>query len=109
MTWDDVVALGLALEGVELSTSYGTPALKRRGKLMVRLWEDGQVVVLKGIGFDQREMLMAADPAVFFVTPHYEAYDCVLARLEAAEPDALRGLLDQIWMQLGPRRRGGGV
>jgi hypothetical protein len=35
-TWDDVVASGLRFPGVELATSYGTPALKIRGKGMCR-------------------------------------------------------------------------
>jgi hypothetical protein len=35
-TWDDVVAIGLRFPGVELATSYGTPALKIRGKGMCR-------------------------------------------------------------------------
>ncbi len=36
-TFDDVRALARKLPGVEDSTSYGTAALKVRGKLMVRL------------------------------------------------------------------------
>ena len=39
-TWDDVVAIGLRFPGVELATSYGTPALKVRGKGMCRLRTD---------------------------------------------------------------------
>jgi len=70
MTWDEVVALGATLQNVTVSTSYGTPALKVGGKLMARLWEDGETLVLKGIGFDQRELLMEVEPDVFFVTDH---------------------------------------
>jgi hypothetical protein len=104
VTWDDVVRLGLALPGVEVSTSYGTPALKVGGKLMARLWEDGQTLVLVRIGFDQRELLMEVEPEVFFLTPHYQDYPSVLARLPKAQPAALAGLLDQIWREVAPKR-----
>ncbi len=104
MTWDEVVRLGLELPGVEVSTSYGTPALKVGGKLMARLWEDGVTLVLVRIGFDQRELLMEVEPEVFFLTPHYQDYPAVLARLPKAEPSALAGLLDQIWRELAPKR-----
>jgi hypothetical protein len=104
VTWDEVVALGLGLPGVEVSTSYGTPALKVAGKLMARLWEDGETLVLVRIGFDQREVLMEVEPEVFFLTDHYRDYPSVLARLPKAEPEALKGLVEQIWAELAPRR-----
>jgi hypothetical protein len=104
VTWDEVVALGLALPGVEVSTSYRTPALKVGGKLMARLKEDGQTLVLVRIGFDQRELLMEVEPAVFFLTPHYQDYPSVLARLPDAAPSMLEGLLEQIWREVAPRK-----
>jgi hypothetical protein len=42
MNYDDVKALALNLPGVEEGTSYGTAALKVKGKLFVRLKEDGE-------------------------------------------------------------------
>ncbi|MEA1673950.1 hypothetical protein [Nitrospirillum sp. BR 11163] len=40
-TFDDVRARALAWPGGENGTSYGTPALKVRGKFPTRLREDG--------------------------------------------------------------------
>lgn len=104
MTWDEVVALGLVLPGVEVSTSYRTPALKVAGKLIARLWEDGETLVLVRIGFDQRELLMEMAPEVFFLTDHYRDYPSVLARLPRAQPGAVKGLIEQIWSEVAPRR-----
>jgi hypothetical protein len=44
--------------GVEESTSYGTPALKVRGKLMARLWEDNETLVLR-VTWEERERVLA--------------------------------------------------
>jgi hypothetical protein len=104
VTWDEAVQLGLRLPGVEVSTSYGTPALKVAGKLMARLKEDGETLVLVRIGFDQRELLMEVEPEIFFLTPHYQDYPSVLMRLPSAGPAMLEGLLEQIWREVAPRR-----
>jgi hypothetical protein len=41
VTFDDIRKIALAWPEVEDGTSYGTPALKVRKKLLVRLKEDG--------------------------------------------------------------------
>jgi hypothetical protein len=96
-------ALALALPGVEEGTSYGTPAFKVKGKLLARLWEDGDTLVLK-VGFDAREILMQADPGTYFNTPHYDGYPSVLVRLSRIAPDALAEALDTAWRFNAPRK-----
>jgi hypothetical protein len=86
MTFDDVRALAHAWPGVEDSTSYGTPALKVKGKGLTRLKEDGDSLVLQ-VGFDERETLMEAEPDVFYITDHYGGWPYVLARLEGESGD----------------------
>jgi hypothetical protein len=104
VTWEEVRALAYALPGVEDGTSYGTPALKVRGKLLARLREDGETVVLFDIGFDEREALIGSRPDVFSFTDHYRDWPCVLARLAAAGPDDLRGLIERSWRLRAPKR-----
>ena len=41
LNFADVTAAAGKLPGVEVSTSYGTPALKVKGKLLARLHDDG--------------------------------------------------------------------
>ncbi len=92
MTFEDVRKIALALDHVEESTSYGTPAFKLRGKLVARLREDGETLVV-GMDFDQREELLAADPETYYLTDHYLNYPWILVRLPRVHPDALRDLL----------------
>ncbi|MDR6293077.1 hypothetical protein E9232_005622 [Inquilinus ginsengisoli] len=103
MTFDDVCAIALAWPGVERSTSYGTPALKVKGKLLTRLREDGETLVV-GVGFDEREMLMEAEPEVFHITPHYRDWPMVLMRLPKADPGAVEALLLRRWRAVAPKR-----
>jgi hypothetical protein len=92
MTFDDVRKSALALEHVEEGTSYGTAAFKVRGKLVARLREDGETLVV-GMAIDQREELLAADPDTYYLTDHYRNYPWILVRLPRVHPDALRDLL----------------
>jgi hypothetical protein len=79
---------------VEESTSYGTPAFKSGGKLLARLREDGDSLVV-GTTFEEREDMLAADPETYYITDHYLKYPWVLVRLSRVSSDALRDLLSR--------------
>ena len=93
VTYETVRRMGLELPSVEESTSYGTPALKVKGKLFVRLHQDLDKIVLP-MPFDRREEMMAADPETYFITDHYREYPYVLVSLAHLGPDALADLLN---------------
>ena len=59
MTWDEVcVAVQAALPGVEVSTSYGTPALRVRKKMRVRVWDnEPHVLGVRLTGVDEQDDL----------------------------------------------------
>lgn len=102
-TFDTVREIVPALPGVEEGTSYGTPALRVRRKFLCRLREDGETLVVK-VDFDTREVLLQADPAVFFTTPHYDGYPSVLVRLPAIQPENLREVLKTAWRIHAPKK-----
>jgi hypothetical protein len=105
MTWDEVVALGATLQNVTVSTSYGTPALKVRGKLLTRLRPEDDSLVLLDVPNDERDMLIAAEPGIFHTTPHYDGYPAVLVRLSTVDAPTLLGFLTRRWRTLSPKRR----
>ncbi len=90
------------LPEVEESTSYGTPALKVRGKFLTRLKEDGETIVLR-VDFDSRDAMMRVQPDVFYITDHYRDYPAVLVRLKAVSRAQLRELLADAWRLVAPR------
>lgn len=92
MTFDDVRDLALAWPAVEDSTCYGTPALKVKGKLLARLKEDGDSLVVR-MDFDERDIRMEAEPDVFYITDHYRGWPYVLLRLSKASPEVVKALL----------------
>ena len=68
-----IASLASHLPGVEESTSYGTPALRVRKKLLARMKEDGETVVIPTGSIDEKEFLIATEPDLYFQTPHYAA------------------------------------
>ena len=92
VNYDIVRRIALTLPNVKESTSYGTAALKVKGKLFVRLKEDNETIVLR-MEFDQRKAMMAEDPETYFITDHYREHPWVLVRLAAVKLEVLSDLL----------------
>ena len=92
MTFEQVRKMALALPNVEEGTSYGTPAFKTSRKLLARLKEDGDSLVV-ATTFEERAEMMEADPETYYITDHYLKYPWILVRLSRVSPDALRDLL----------------
>jgi hypothetical protein len=91
-----VEAIGRALPGVEVTTAYGQPALKVRGKLIAcmaanKAAEPNTLAVM--MEFADRDALIEDDPATYYLKDHYLNYPCVLVRLSRVRPDALRDLV----------------
>lgn len=104
MTFDELREIALGWAAVEDGTSYGTAALKVRGRLLARLREDGDSLVVKGVGPDQRAHLIETEPDVYYVTDHYVGWPIVLVRLSRADPVAVVALLRRHWRELAPKR-----
>jgi hypothetical protein len=104
MIFEQVRTIALSLGNVEEATSYGTPALKVDGKLIARLKEDGESLVV-GTTFEEREEMMKEEPATYYITDHYLNYPWVLVRLSNVRSDALRDLLGRAVRLAAAKRR----
>jgi hypothetical protein len=95
MTKDELEAIVLAFPGVTKGSSYGKPSYLLDGKFFTRLRKEDQSLVLMDVSFDEREMLMEAEPETFHLTPHYKDYPSVLARMETLHPGSFRNFLER--------------
>lgn len=103
ITFDIARSIALALPGVEEYTCYGTPAFRVGKKLMARLREDGDTLVMK-IEDSRRELLLQVDPGTYFMEDHYRGYPVVLLRLSRIKADSLTRLFEDAWRRLAPKR-----
>jgi hypothetical protein len=104
MTWEDIVALGSELPEVGESTCFGTPALRVGKRLLARFRPEDDSLVLLDVPVEERAMLIEADPLTFHMTPHYQDYPTVLARLSALAPETARAFLKRRWRNVAPKR-----
>ncbi len=104
MTPEDVRALVLSFPNTEEGTAYGHPAFKAFGKFFTRIRSEDDSLVLTGVGFDEREMLMQAEPETFHITDHYRNYPAILVRLSKVEAETVRGFLERRWKAVAPKR-----
>lgn len=104
MTFEEMEAIVLSFPGVEKGVSYGAPAYKVNGKFFTRLRREDDSLVLLEVSFDEREMLMEAEPGTFHLTPHYKDYPSVLARMGSLHPGSFRNFLERRWRRIAPRK-----
>ena len=91
-----VEAIGRTLPDVEVTTSWGQPSLKVRGKMFAciashKSAEPNTLVVM--MDFVDRDALIEDDPATYYLKEHYVNYPCVLVRMSRIRRDALRDLV----------------
>jgi len=103
-TWDDVRRLALELPETEESTSYRQPCMKVAGKTFLNMspHEHGALVVR--VDYDEKPLLLASRPEVYYETPHYRGFSGLLVRLGAIDEDELRERVIDSWLLVAPRR-----
>ena len=75
-----------------------------RKKLLARLREDGDSLVMPGVPYDERDMLVESQPKVFYFTDHYRDYPMVLIRLSKAKRATVEPLLRRHWRALASKK-----
>lgn len=70
VTLDVIRELFADLPGVEEGYSYGTRAFKVKKKLLARIHQKEDALVVK-TDFDEREKLMQANPVTYYITDPY--------------------------------------
>jgi hypothetical protein len=117
-TWDDVRRIALALPETSERESRNLRQWQVRDKLFV--WErplrradiaalgtgapDGPILGARVEHPVAKEALLAADPGVFFTTPHFDGYPAVLVRLDRIGPEDLEELIVEAWLARAPKR-----
>jgi hypothetical protein len=96
ITFKTVEAISRTLADVEVTTTWGQPALKVRGNMFVciashKSAEPNTLVVM--MDFAARNALVEDDPGTYYLKEHYVPYPCVLVRLSRVPADALRDLV----------------
>jgi hypothetical protein len=96
-------AIVMSFPGAEKGISYGRPSYKVNGKFFTRLRREDESMVLLEVSFDEREMLLEAEPATFHFTAHYKDYPSVLARIATLHPGSFRNFLERRFRKIAKK------
>ena len=102
-TFADVKRITATLPETEESTSYRTPAVKVRGKLMARLREDGESLAIRAT-LQARTALPQLEPETFSIPEHYANTDMFVIHLPSVKLEELHGLTADAWRIAAPKK-----
>lgn len=95
MDIDDVSRIAIALDGVRQSSVKGQLKWSLGGRLVARQLDDQSIVIRTR--FAERERLLMAHPATFFVPPRFDAHMMVVAKLSDADQAAVASAIGAAW------------
>jgi len=101
--------IALSLPGTSEGSHYGKPSIFMGAKFFCRIHDREEAVVLLTGSIEMRDVMLEAEPGLFFITEHYRNYPAILARLEALDAKTLKALLaakSQRMEQKAAKKRG---
>lgn len=62
----------------------------------------GPLLAVRVAGLDQKDVVLMANPDVFFTIPHFDGFAAVLIRLDKVSREALRQAITDGWLAMAP-------
>jgi hypothetical protein len=101
---EDVRRIALSLPDTTEKVAWGMPTFRVAGKMFATLPEDETSVAVRCPKVERDELVLA-EPAKFWIADHEAGFAWVRARLAALEDEAeLRDILADSWRQAAPPR-----
>ena len=112
----DVRRIALSLPETEEAPNHFAFSVRNKGKSKGFAWvwmervepkqprvPQPSVIAIRVASLDDRDFLLALDPAKFFTEPHYNGFPAVLVRLTAVTARELRPLITEAWRCQAPK------
>ena len=100
ITLEKIRDMAERLPGLEEVRSYGTPGWKVGRKMVARIHQKEDAIVMVVDSIDTQQVMVAADPSVFYLTDHYLGHPMVLVRPTISESEFFT-LLENAWRLAG--------
>jgi hypothetical protein len=115
-TQADVRLIALSLPETEEAPNHFAFSVRNRGKRKGFVWvwmerldlrkprvPQPSVIAVRVASLDDKEVLLALDPAKFFTEPHYNGFPAVLLRLPAVTARELKPIITEAWRCRAPK------
>jgi len=92
--------IALSVEGASEGPYFGKPAVFVAEKFLTRVHTKEEAMVLAIGSMEMRDMMLEAEPKLFYITDHYRKFPYLLARLSKLDKATLKDLLNARLLQI---------
>ena len=85
--------IALAIPGTEEVLWFNKPAVFLHGQFLTKVHDKEEAMTLRVSSMEMRDMMLEAEPGLFYITDHYRNFPFVLARLSGLTPKVLKEIL----------------
>lgn len=85
--------IALSFEGATEGPYFGKPAIFVAEKFLTRVHHKEEAMVLSIGSMEMRDVMLEAEPRLFYITDHYKNFPYLLARLSKLNRETLKDLL----------------
>jgi hypothetical protein len=85
--------IALAFPGAEEVLWFNKPAVFLRGQFLTKVHDKEEAMTFRVSSMEMRDMMLEAEPKLFYITDHYRNFPFILARLSALTPTLLKTLI----------------
>ena len=96
LTWENIVAHALSLQGAETGTHFGKPTVKANGKALISPGREAGSFVLH-TDASTKLLLLETDPDTYWQTAHYDGWPSLLVCYDSADPDRVLAMVEKAY------------
>ena len=85
--------IALAIPGTVEVLWFRKPAVFLHDQFLTKVHDKEEAMALRVSSMEMRDMMLEAEPALFYITDHYKNFPFILARLSALTPKVLKEML----------------
>lgn len=85
--------IALAVPGAEEVLWFNKPAVFLHGQFLTKAHDKEEAMTFRVSSMEMRDMMLEAEPRLFYITDHYRNFPFILARLSALTPKLLKELV----------------
>jgi len=85
--------IALSIPGTEEVLWFRKPAVFLHGQFLTKVHDKEDAMTLRVSSMEMRDMMLEAEPRLFYITDHYRNFPFILARLTALTPKLLKEIL----------------
>lgn len=97
--------IALAVEGASEGPYFGKPAVFVAEKFLTRVHTKEDAMVLAVGSMEMRDVMLEAEPKLFYITDHYKNFPYLLARLSKLDKATLKDLLNARLLQIASKTK----